>query len=396
MCGKENQILKRDKVMIIRSRKIWTAGQFLPACVEIEGNRIRRILPYSAEGADMDFGDRRVVPGFLDIHTHGAYGYDTNDGTEEGLRYWMEHIVQEGVTSILPTTVTQMPDVLTKAVENVAAVVEKGYVGAQILGIHFEGPYLDMDKKGAQPPEAITRPSVEQFKEYQKAAKGWIRYITLSPEHDEDFALTRYCSANGVTVSMGHSSADYETAVMAAANGATSMTHVYNGMSQFGSRSPGLVGAAFRMRELYGEVIGDGRNSHLAALYAFFQAKGPNRGILITDSLRVKYAQPGGHYQLGGHDIEVGEDGLARLAGTDTIAGSTLQMNQGLRILVEEAGVPFETALNACTVNPAACLGVADHKGRICAGYDADIVVLEDDYRVHAVFCRGTQMYEKK
>ena len=386
---------KRQKMMIIRSRKIWAAGQFFPACIEISKSRISRILPYQTETVDIDFGDRRIVPGFLDIHTHGAYGYDTNDGTEEGLRYWMEHIVQEGVTSILPTTVTQMPEVLRRAVANVASVIEQGYRGAQILGIHFEGPYLDMEKKGAQPPEAIARPSVRQFQEYQEAARGWIRYITLSPEHDTDFALTRYCCENGVTVSMGHSSADYETAVMAAANGARSMTHVYNGMSPFGSRSPGLVGAAFRLRDLYGEIIGDGRHSHLAALYAFFQAKGPDRGILVTDSLRVKYAKPGGHYQLGGHDIEVGTDGLARLAGTDTIAGSTLQMNQGLRILVEEAGVPFETALNACTVNPAACLGVDDRKGRICAGYDADLVVLEDDYSVYAVFCRGTQMYGK-
>ena len=128
------------------------------------------------------------------VHTHGAYGFDTNDAVPEGLREWMRRIPEEGVTSILPTTVTQMPDVLTKALTNVASVVREGYEGAQILGVHFEGPYMDMEYKGAQPPEAIAKPSVEQFQEYQKAADGLIRYITLAPEHDEGFALTRYLS----------------------------------------------------------------------------------------------------------------------------------------------------------------------------------------------------------
>ena len=142
------------------------------------------IHPYGEKTADQDYEDKRIVPGFIDVHTHGAYGFDTNDGEPEGLRNWMKRIPEEGVTSILPTTVTQMPDVLTKAVANVAAVVEEGYEGAEILGIHFEGPYLDMEYKGAQPPEAIAAATVEQFKEYQEAAKGLIKYITLAPEHD--------------------------------------------------------------------------------------------------------------------------------------------------------------------------------------------------------------------
>ena len=307
----------------------------------------------------------------------------------------MERIPEEGVTAILPTTVTQMPDVLTKAVANVANVIEEGYKGAEILGIHFEGPYLDMEYKGAQPPEAIAKPVVEQFKMYQAAAKGWIKYITVSPEHDEDFELIRYCASHGVVVSMGHSSATYEEALMGVANGATSMTHVYNGMTPLHHRNPGLVGAAFRIRDIYGEIIGDGHHSHVGALNIFFQTKGRERGILITDSLRAKHCPPGGNYQLGGHDIEIGEDGLARLKGTDTIAGSTLQMNRGLRILIEEAGVPVDTAINACTLNPARCLGVDDRKGRICAGYDADLVVMNRDYDVIQTYCRGNTFREK-
>lgn len=378
--------------MIIRSRRVWISGVFFAADVEIEEGKIAKIWPYGAKEADRDYGEKRIVPGFIDVHTHGSYGFDTNDGEPEGLREWMRRIPEEGVTAILPTTVTQMPDVLTKAVANVAAVIEDGYEGAEILGIHFEGPYLDMEYKGAQPPEAIAKATVEQFREYQKAAKGWIRYITLAPERDEDHALTRYCASHGVVVSMGHSSARYEEAVMGIANGATSMTHVYNGMTAYHHRKPGLVGASFRFRDIYGEVICDGCHSHLAALNNFFAAKGRDYSIMITDSLRAKHCPPGGTYQLGGHDIEIGEDGLARLKGTETIAGSTLQMNRGLKILVEEAMVPFDAALNSCTINPARCLGVDDRKGRIAAGHDADLVVLDDNYDVIQTYCLGREM----
>ena len=378
--------------MIIQSKRIWIAGQFIAAQLEIQEGKILRVLPYGSRQADEDCGNDRIVPGFIDIHTHGAYNFDTNDGEPEGLREWMRRIPEEGVTSILPTTVTQMPDVLEKAVANVAAVAREGYEGAEMLGIHFEGPYLDMEYKGAQPPEAIAKATVEQFKRYQEAAEGMIKYITLAPEYDADFALTRYCSQNGVVVSMGHSSATYEQALLGIANGATSMTHVYNGMTPYHHRKPGLVGTALRVRDIYGEVICDGCHSHLAALNNFFTAKGRDYSIMISDSLRAKHCPPGGAYQLGGHDIEIGEDGLARLKGTETIAGSTLFLNRGLKILVEDAMVPFDTALNSCTINPARCLGVDDRKGRIAAGLDADLVRLADDYGVLQTWCRGAKM----
>ena len=369
--------------MRIQGKKVWIAGQFMAAQLEIAAGKILEITPYSEEKADIDYGDNRILPGFIDIHTHGAYGFDTNDGDADGLRMWMKRIPEEGVTSILPTTVTQLPDVLEKAVANVARVTEAGYEGAEILGIHFEGPYLDMEYKGAQPPEAIAVPDVEQFQRYQEAAKGLIRYITLAPEHDEDFALTRYCASHGVIVSMGHSAATYEQALMGIANGATSMTHVFNGMTPFHHRKPGLVGAAFRVRDIYGEVICDGHHSDVASLNNYFTSKGRDCGIMITDSLRAKGCPPGGDYELGGHAIEIGTDGLARLKGTDTIAGSTL------RILVEEALVPFDTAVNACTINPARCLGADRRKGRIAAGFDADLTVLDRDYNVLQTWCRG-------
>jgi len=372
--------------MILQSTRVWIGGQFLAAQLEIADGKITRVYPYGTRETDEDYGNKRIVPGFIDVHTHGAYGFDTNDGEPEGLRDWMRRIPEEGVTGILPTTVTQMPDVLTRAVANVAAVVKEGYEGAEILGIHFEGPYLDMEYKGAQPPEAIAKASVEQFQMYQKAAEGLIRYITLAPEHDPDFALTRYCSSTGVVVSMGHSSATYDEAMMGIANGAMSMTHVYNGMTGLHHRNPGLVGTAFRVRDIYGEIICDG------SLNDFVTSKGRDYTVMITDSLRPKHCPPGGDYELGGHPIEISESGLAYLKGTKTIAGSTLYMNRGLKILTEEALIPFDTALNSCTINPARCLGVDDRKGKLAAGYDADVVVLEDDYDVYQTYCRGVKM----
>lgn len=378
--------------MIIQSKRVWVGSQFIPAQLEVTGEKICRVYAYGEKNADTDYGNARLIPGFIDVHTHGAYGYDTNDGTPDGLRNWMRRIPEEGVTAIVPTTVTQTPDVLTAAVANVANVIDEGYEGAEILGIHFEGPYLDMEYKGAQPPEAIARASVEEFSRYQAAARGHIKYITLAPELDEDFALTRYCKETGVVVSMGHSAATYEQALLGIANGASSMTHVYNGMTPYHHRKQGLVNAAFRVRSVYGEIICDGCHSDINALNNFFTAKGRDYGIMISDSLRAKHCPPGGNYTLGGHSIEIGEDGLARLKGTNTIAGSTLKMNQGLRILVEEALIPFETALNSCTLNPARCLGVDDRKGRLTAGYDADIVVLGDDYSVMQTYCRGRRL----
>ena len=377
--------------MVIQSERVWMAGQFVPLQLEIQSGVIQAVLPYGEKEADEDYGSYRIVPGFIDVHTHGAYGFDTNDGEPEGLRNWIKRVPEEGVTSLLPTTVTQMPDVLTAALKNVAEVMEEGYEGAEILGVHFEGPYLDMDYKGAQPPEAIAPPSVAQFQEYQKAAKGMIRYITLAPEHDEGLSLTKYCGKAGVVVSLGHSSATYDQALLAVANGASSMTHVYNGMTPFSHRAPGLVGAALRIRDIYGEIICDGCHSHLAALNKYFTAKGRDFAIMVTDSLRVKSCEPGGRYDLGGHAIEVGKDGLARLKESGTIAGSTLKMNIGLKILVENALVPFDAALGACTINPARCLRADDRKGKLSAGYDADIVVLSNEYDVLQTYCRGTR-----
>lgn len=375
--------------MIIQSKKVWIADQFTPAQLELEDGIIKEIYPYNEKEVTKDYGDLRILPGFIDIHCHGAYGFDTNDANSEGLRKWAKGIVDEGVTSFLATTLTQSEEVLTNAVSNVAKVVEEGYEGAEILGIHFEGPYLNKAHKGAQPEEYCVKPNIEQFKRYQKAAHGLIKYITMAVENDEDYALTKYCSQNNVVVSIGHSNATYEQAVQAYAHGARSMTHVYNAMTPFTHRANGLVGGALRIRNMYGEIICDGNHSTLAALNNFFTSKGPDYSIMITDSLMCKGFPIGTKFDFGGQEVVIYPDGSAHLVEAGNLAGSTLNVNKGLKILIEDALVPVNYAINACTSNPARCLHVDDRKGTIGVGYDADLVVLDRDYEVVQTYCKG-------
>lgn len=450
--------------MIIQSTNVWLGSSFVPAQIEIDGGgadcgeekcgKIRRVMKLNTEKCDMDYGNNWILPGFIDIHTHGAFGFDTNDADARGLRYWIKNITAEGVTAIMPTTATQEKAALKAALRNVAEVADSINIdiakkaesvsakndthavytaaadtGAEILGIHFEGPYIDKRYRGAQAESAISVPSIEEFKEYQDAAHGMIKCITLSPAQDKDYEFIRFCAQSGVTVSLGHSDADYSDVIMAMANGACSITHVYNGMSPFHHRNAGMTGASLIENELYGEIICDGLHSSAEAVRLFFNAKGAHRAVMITDSLSAKYVSEGKHYKdavfekaftiegagaknnqsdkllnkaeehalyLAGQQIELDSSGLARLSKDGTIAGSTLKMNEGLRFLIEEAGVPREAAINSCTINPARCIGVGDRKGKICAGYDADIAVLGKSCEVLDVYCRGRKCYSKE
>ena len=375
--------------MKIKSTRVYLFGCFVPAVISFSGRKITSVRTYSDEEADIDFGDARIVPGFIDIHCHGAYGFDTNYADPEGLRKWTAGIPSEGVTAFLATTVTEKKDVLLKAVRNVNDVMKGSYEGAEILGIHFEGPYLDMRYKGAQPPEAIVTPDVDEFREYQEAAGGNIRIITLAPEHDDNYALLRYCADHGTIVSVGHSNATFEQTLEAVANGASSITHTYNAMTPFTHRAVGIAGAALRLRDLFSEVICDCCHSTPEALNIFFRSKNPGKAVMISDSLMCKGFEPGRRFLFGGHEIEIYPDGSAHLVKEKNLAGSTMKMNEGLRNLVERAMVPFDLAVDSCTVNPATLLRMDDRIGRIRTGYDADIVVLNDDYTVRQTFCKG-------
>lgn len=379
--------------MIIQSKRVWLNGLFVAAQLEIEDKKILSIYPYETKKVDHDFQEKRIVPGFIDVHIHGAYGVDTNDANEEGLKTIIKGLVSEGVTSFCPTTVTQSVDVLKAALKNVAKVKKQNVKGTQIVGVHFEGPFLDDVYKGAQPPEYIIEPSVELFKEFEDASEGLIKIITMAPERDVDFELTKYCASKDISVSIGHSASTYEQAQMAVANGARSMTHVFNGMTGLHHRHYGIAGAAHRLQGVYGEIIGDGNHVIWPAIYTLMMAKGKYHNVLITDALNVKGSGPG-IYSLGGQKIEVRANGSAYLMERETLSGSTLRTNIGVKNLVEEAQVPFEYAINAATINPASLIHVDDHKGKLQTGYDADIVVLEDNYDVNTTFALGEIVYQ--
>lgn len=380
--------------MLIKSKKIWSNNQFLPLILDIIDEKIVAVYDYNHfEDVDYDFGDNRVLPGFIDIHTHGAYGFDTNDANEEGLRNWAKNIPSEGVTSFLPTTITQTEEVLLKAVKNVADVYHSEYSGAEILGIHFEGPYLDEEKRGAQPLSCIQKPSISQFKKFQEASSNLIKLITIACEKDENFELTKYLASQGIRVSLGHSAANYDKAALAFANGATSQTHVFNGMTGFHHRDGGQVGFALRANDAYGEIICDGIHSTPNALYSYYTAKGRDHAILITDSLCAKGCGHG-KYVFGGENMEIYPDGSAH-RDDGRLAGSTLRVVDGLRILIEEALVPVDAAINSCTKNPAEMLGFGDKKGKIKVGFDADITVIDRNYDIIQTFARGKSVYSK-
>ena len=371
--------------MIIQSKKVWIADQFIPAQLELEDGIIKEIYPYNEKEVTKDYGDLRILPGFIDIHCHGAYGFDTNDADPEGLRKWAKGIVDEGVTSFLATTLTQSEEVLTNAVSNVAKVVEEGYEGAEILGIHFEGPYLNKAHKGAQPEEYCVKPDIEQFKRYQKAAHGLIKYITMAVENDEDYALTKYCSQNNVVVSIGHSNATYEQAVQAYAHGARSMTHVYNAMTPLTHRNPGVVGAIMEHDEVYAELILDGIHVSYPAAKVLLRAKGLDKVILITDSIEASGLEDG-QYKLGNQAVFV-KDNSARLE-DGTLAGSILAMNNAVKNAYQHLGLSINEAVNLASYNPAKNLNLIN-LGEIAVNKTADIIMFDEEINVDFVMIDG-------
>lgn len=379
--------------MIIQSTRIWIAEQWLAAQIELVDGKISRVFPYATQAVDVDYQDQRILPGFIDTHIHGSHGEDTNLCDEDGLIRFANTLLQEGVTGFCPTTVTQSEAVLLRALKNVAKVERTQTEGSQILGIHFEGPYLNVKYKGAQPEKFIIASDVEQFKQFQEASNNLIRIITLAPENDQDYALCRYASSQNITVNIGHSAASYDQALLAMANGAKSMTHAFNAMSPLNHREPGVAGAMLRLGGAYAEVISDGNHVVWPVINLLFKAKGKDHVIMITDALSAK-GMPEGFFDLGGQMVDIRSNGSAYIHETETLAGSTLKTNMGLRNLIEKAYVDEVSAINACTINPAKIIGYADRKGLIQVHYDADLVVLRDDYSVVATYIKGQKVYQ--
>lgn len=364
--------------MRIKNGKVLVGRSFVETDVEFD-SRITAVGQLAGE-ADLDATGCYVVPGFVDIHTHGAVGEDHSDGKASGLQPMADYYAAHGVTSFLATTMTLKEERLTPAMHTIRDFRHRG--GAKCAGIHLEGPFLSYAKRGAQAAEDLHKPDVALFDRLNAASGGLVKLVTVACEEEGALDFIRAVSPR-CTVSLGHTTADYETAMAAFAAGATHATHLFNGMPALLHRQPGVVGAAFDAGATV-ELICDGLHIHPAVIRATHALFG-DRLALISDSLRCA-GMPDGEYELGGQPIEL-RDHRATLLGTDTLAGSSISLLDAVRNTVA-FGLPLADAVYAASTAPARAVRL-EHVGALRAGMQADIVVLDRELELVAVFVDG-------
>ncbi|PLT29017.1 N-acetylglucosamine-6-phosphate deacetylase [Peribacillus deserti] len=378
----EEGVLHKGYVLI-EDGKIAEAGQD-PSHIRTDG-----ITVVEAETGS------KLIPGFIDIHIHGAAGADTMDGTPEAIHTIASVLPAEGTTSFLATTITQGVKEIEAAVINAGKYrMEKSQPGeAEVLGIHLEGPFINPSKKGAQPEKHIIAPDIELFKKWQAASGDSIRLVTVAPEQPEGLPFISYLHETGVVASMGHTDASYEQMEAAVKAGARQVTHLFNGMRGLHHREPGVAGAALLMKDLKAEVIADGHHVRPEMIQLAVNAKGSEGIILITDAMRAKCMRAG-TYDLGGQEVTV-ENGQALLE-DGTLAGSILKMFDSVKNMMEFTDLELKDVIRLASENPAKQLGVFDRKGSIARGKDADLVLLNPDIQIAATYCRGVSGYALK
>lgn len=336
--------------------------------------------------------DGVVLPGFIDEHIHGAGGADAMDGTEEALQTISEYVAKEGTTAFLATTMTQSPENIGKALKNVKTVREKGeYKGAEVLGVHLEGPFISPKHVGAQPLEYVAKPAPETFDKYNEISGGNIKVVTLAPEVEGGLDLVKHLAKIGVVASIGHTGAKFSDVEAAVAAGATNVTHTYNAQTPLHHREAGVVGAAMLIDELNCEMICDTIHVSVPAIKIFVKNKPHDKFTLITDAMRAK-GMPDGLSELGGQQVFV-KNGEARLS-DGTLAGSVLKMNVAVKNLVEKVGVSFTDAVDFASANPAKNLGLYDERGSIEVGKRADFAVMDKDYNILYTVIGGKVVYK--
>ncbi len=343
--------------------------------------------PQNAEIIDAKGGF--IAPGLIDLHIHGYVGKDVCDGEEESIRAISSELVKNGVTGYLPTTMTVSMDTIKKALQVCRNLKEesKTWNGSTILGCHAEGPFINIEKKGAQNPEYILKPDSSFVKEYADI----IKIITLAPETDnEDFQeIRKMVRDTDVVVSMGHTSADYETAVNSTNAGVKHVTHLFNAMTPLAHRAPGVVTAALNT-DVSCELIVD--TFHVLPCFYDMLWKLKGRKLcFITDCLPAG-GLPYGEYTLGGTKI-VYRDIVCRLE-DGTVAGSVLKLNRGVWNVYTNSNIPLWECVNGATLNPATAIGIADKKGSIEVGKDADIIITDDEFNVNKTIIGGEVRYE--
>ena len=340
-------------------------------------------------GTVFDAAGRRIVAGFIDIHTHGAVGVDVNGASAEDLEKIGTFFAKNGTTSWLASILTDTEEQTSRAISQCIEYQASAGKGAQLLGIHLEGPFLASEFKGAMPEHLLKKGSADLAASYQRQANGNIRYITVSPEVEGVLELIPRLRELGIVVAMGHSGADYDTAMAAIQAGTAACTHTFNAMAPLHQHRPAIIGAALES-DVYCEMICDGLHLHPAIVRLLWKTKGPQRLVAITDSIMAA-GLPDGNYHLGVNQVVV-EKGDAKLASDGTRAGSTLTQDRALRNLLSFTGLSLEEILPVLTENPAKLIGVYDRKGSIEDGKDADLVVLDEQNQVADVFLQGIRL----
>lgn len=334
-----------------------------------------------------DLGGLSVLPGFVDIHIHGGGGGNVMDASYDSLDKISRFHARHGTTSLLATTTTGKIAAMERALDCAAEAMKRGTAGAEIAGIHLEGPFLNLQRIGAQNKEEIRLPEPGLIERFWEASQGRLRLVTLAPELDGGFAAVRRFAGKGVTVSIGHSDAVFDEVAEAVRCGASQTTHHFNGMSPLHHREPGVAGAGLVMPELTVELIADGGHVHPAVIRLLFAGKTPRKVCLITDAVACAGLPDGdyGELTMTGGQVYL-KDGCS-------LAGSSLTMHRALLNVMRFTGLKLEEALPSLTETPARQAGLDDRKGSLAVGKDADFLIVDDELRIVATYVGGREVY---
>ena len=382
----------------IFARRVFTPQEEIAdAALLIDGEKIAAVgrrdeVSFPASARRHDKRNFIVVPGFIDVHIHGAAGYDVMDSSAESLAAITASVAAHGTTSLVATTVTASELATCRAAEALAAWIKRakaesqgGSPSAEILGIHFEGPFISHARRGVHPEEWIAAPSISLFDRLLASAKGAARILTLAPELPGAPELISEAIRAGLVVSLGHTDSNYAQATAAISLGARHAAHVFNAMRPFAHRETGVLGAILTSPAVTAELIADGVHVDDSAIRILLAAKGTQGIILVSDGISAT-GMPDGRYRLGTFEVTVTR-GVARNS-DGKLAGSTLTLDRALRHMVK-LGIPLRDALQMLTANPARLLGLERRKGNLVPGADADLVLLDDQLNVTGVMTRG-------
>jgi len=340
-------------------------------------------------GEVLDFPGAMLVPSYFDVHIHGSGGSDVMEATEDALSIIGQFLASHGVGSYLATTVSAPVDTTLQSLSGLARLIGKDGLGARPLGIHIEGPFISHAKRGAHAERDLVPPTVDLFDRMWEAAEGHIRLMTIAPELPGAAEVITRAVELGVRVSLGHSNAGIEDSMRGVRLGATSATHTFNAMRRFDHRDPGILGVVLNNDDLFAEMICDGMHVHPEVVRMFWKMKGAERAILITDAMSAA-GMPDGNYKLG--ELEVRVKNGKCIIGEDTLAGSTLTLDHGVRNFAEFTGADLETVAMLASRNPAQMAGLDAQVGALEVGRSADITVLSPTGEVLETVLDGRRM----